>query len=86
MKSGYIKLFRNIMEERRFLVTYSFTVYNQGYSAFANDEIVLNKKKIKDERDIPFLLKYEIQKIKIFEDYDKRKKIREYSRVFECSA
>ena len=36
------------MEERRFLVTYSFTVYNQGYSAFANDEIV-NKKHIRDE-------------------------------------
>lgn len=51
------------MEERRFLVTYSFTVYNQGYSAFANDEIVLNNKDIKDERDIPFLLKYKIRKI-----------------------
>lgn len=63
MKSGYIKLIRNIMEERRFLVTYSFTVYNQGYSAFANDEIVLNKKHIRDERDIPFLLKHEIRKI-----------------------
>ena len=51
------------MEERRFLVTYSFTVYNQGYSAFANAEIVLNKKHIRDERDIPFLLNYEIRKI-----------------------
>ncbi len=51
------------MEERRFLVTYSFTVYNQGFSAFANDEIVLNSKKIGDERDIPFLLKSEIRKI-----------------------
>lgn len=51
------------MEERRFLVTYSFTVYNQGFSAFANDEIVLNSKKIGDERDIPFLLKNEIRKI-----------------------
>ena len=30
------------MEERRFLVTYSFKVYNQGYSGFANDEITLN--------------------------------------------
>ena len=51
------------MEERRFLVTYSFTVYNQGYSAFANDEIVLNNKDIKDERDIPFLLQSKIRKI-----------------------
>ena len=51
------------MEERRFLVTYSFTVYNQGFSVFANDEIVLNSKKIGDERDIPFLLKNEIRKI-----------------------
>ena len=51
------------MEERRFLVTYSFTVYNQGFSGFANDEIVLNSKKIRDERDIPFLLKSEIRKI-----------------------
>ena len=51
------------MEERRFLVTYSFTVYNQGYSAFANDEIVLNNKEIRDERDIPFLLKSKIRKI-----------------------
>lgn len=51
------------MEERRFLVTYSFTVYNQGFSAFANDEIVLNNKEIRDERDIPFLLKSKIRKI-----------------------
>ena len=52
------------MEERRFLVTYSFTVYNQGYSAFANHEIVLKNKHITDERDIPLLLKHEIRKIK----------------------
>lgn len=52
------------MEERRFLVTYSFTVYNQGYSAFANHEIVLKNKHITDERDIPSLLKHEIRKIK----------------------
>jgi hypothetical protein len=51
------------MEERRFLVTYSFKVYNQGYSCFDNDEIVLNNEEISDERDIPTLLKSEIQKI-----------------------
>lgn len=59
------------MEERRFLVTYSFKVYNQGYAAFANDEIVLNNKDIKDERDIPFLLKCKIRKINrgnVYED------------------
>lgn len=58
------------MEERRFLVTYSFKVYNQGYHAFANHEIVLKNKDIKDERDIPFLLKWEIRKIKQGNPYE----------------
>lgn len=53
-----------IMEERRFLVTYSYIPYNQGYSVFANHEIVLKNKHITDERDIPLLLKHEIRKIK----------------------
>lgn len=59
------------MEKRRFLVTYSFSVYNQGYVAFANHEIVLNNKDITDERDIPILLKRKIRKIKqgnVYED------------------
>lgn len=30
---------------RRFLVSYSYSVYNQGYDCIANDEIVLKKKK-----------------------------------------
>lgn len=52
------------MEERRFLVTYSYIPYNQGYAVFANHEIVLKNKHITDERDIPLLLKHEIRKIK----------------------
>ena len=55
------------MEERRFLVTYSFKVYNQGYSGFANDEIILNSEEIFDERDIPTLLKNKIQKYIIYQ-------------------
>ena len=51
------------MEERIFLVTYSFKVYNQGCSGFANDEITLNNEEISDDRDIPTLLKSKIQKI-----------------------
>jgi hypothetical protein len=57
------------MEERRFLVTYSFKVYNQGYSGFANDEIILNSEEIFDERDIPTLLKNKIQKISRGSEY-----------------
>ena len=34
-----------------------------GYDPDTGDEIVLDKKKIKDERDIPFLLIWEIRKI-----------------------
>ena len=57
------------MEERRFLVTYSFKVYKQGYSGFANDEIILNSEEIFDERDIPTLLKNKIQKISRGSEY-----------------
>lgn len=64
------------MEERRFLVTYSFKVYNRyrgnRYSDFVNDEIILNNEEISDERDIPTLLKSKIQKISCGnEDSDK---------------
>lgn len=46
---------------RRFLVAYSYSVYNQSYHCFANDEIVLKEEEIVDEMDIPLLLKSEIQ-------------------------
>lgn len=49
---------------RRFLVSYSYSVYNQGYHCIANDEIVLKKEEIIDEIDIPLLLKSKIQNIK----------------------
>lgn len=54
------------MEEkyRRFLVSYSYSIYNQGYHCIANDEIVLKKEEIIDEIDIPLLLKSRIQNIK----------------------
>ena len=48
---------------RRFLVSYSYSAYNQGYHCIANDEIVLTKEEIMDELDIPLLLKYKIQNI-----------------------
>lgn len=48
---------------RRFLVSYSYSVYNQGYHCIANDEIVLKKDEIMDEMDIPVLLKSRIQNI-----------------------
>ena len=37
----------DIMEDkyRRFLVSYSYSIYNQSYHCIANDEIVLKKKK-----------------------------------------
>lgn len=49
---------------RRFLVSYSYSIYNQGYHCIANDEIVLKKEEIVDEMDIPLLLKSKIQNIK----------------------
>ena len=49
---------------RRFLVSYSYSIYNQGYHCIANDEIVLTKEEIVDEMDIPVLLKSKIQNIK----------------------
>ena len=49
---------------RRFLVSYSYSIYNQGYHCIANDEIVLTKEEIVDEMDIPLLLKSKIQNIK----------------------
>lgn len=49
---------------RRFLVSYSYSIYNQGYHCIANDEIVLSKEEIVDEMDIPLLLKSKIQNIK----------------------
>jgi hypothetical protein len=49
---------------RRFLVSYSYSLYNQGYHCIANDEIVLKKEEIIDEIDIPLLLKSKIQNIK----------------------
>ena len=54
------------MEEkyRRFLVSYSYSIYNQSYHCIANDEIVLKKEEIMDEIDIPLLLKSKIQNIK----------------------
>lgn len=48
---------------RRFLVSYSYSVYNQGYHCVANDEIVLKEDEITDEMDIPVLLKSRIQNI-----------------------
>ncbi len=48
---------------RRFLVSYSYSVYNQGYHCIANDEIVLKEEEIVDEMDIPVLLKSKIQNI-----------------------
>lgn len=48
---------------RRFLVAYSYSVYNQSYHCFANDEIVLKEEEIVDEMDIPVLLKSKIQNI-----------------------
>lgn len=48
---------------RRFLVSYSYSVYNQGYHCIANDEIVLKEDEIMDEMDIPVLLKSRIQNI-----------------------
>lgn len=48
---------------RRFLVSYSYSVYNQGYHCIANDEIVLKNDEIMDEMDIPVLLKSRIQNI-----------------------
>lgn len=54
---------------RRFLVSYSYSAYNQGYHCIANDEIVLTKEEIMDELDIPLLLKYKIQNIKIGNTY-----------------
>ena len=48
---------------RRFLVSYSYSVYNQGYHCIANDEIVLKEYEIMDEMDIPLLLKSRIQNI-----------------------
>ena len=54
---------------RRFLVSYSYSIYNQGYHCIANDEIVLTKEEIMDELDIPLLLKYKIQNIKIGNTY-----------------
>lgn len=49
---------------RRFLVSYSYSLYNQGYHCIANDEIVLKKEEIVDEMDIPLLLRSKIQNIK----------------------
>lgn len=49
---------------RRFLVSYSYSLYNQGYPCIANDEIVLKREEIIDEMDIPLLLKSRIQHIK----------------------
>ena len=49
---------------RRFLVSYSYSLYNQGYDCIANDEIVLKKEEIIDEIDIPLLLRSRIQNIK----------------------
>jgi hypothetical protein len=54
---------------RRFLVSYSYSVYNQGYHCIANDEIVLKREEIVDEMDIPLLLKSKIQNIKIGNKY-----------------
>ena len=50
---------------RRFLVAYSYSVYNQSYHCIANDEIVLKEEEILDEMDIPLLLKSKIQNIAI---------------------
>ena len=54
------------MEDKyiRFLVSYSYSLYNQGYHCIANDEIVLKKEEIIDEIDIPLLLRSRIQNIK----------------------
>ena len=49
---------------RRFLVSYSYSAYNQGYHCIANDDIVLKKEEIVNEMDIPLLLKSRIQNIK----------------------
>lgn len=49
---------------RRFLVSYSYSVYHQGYHCIANDEIALKEEEIIDELDIPVLLKSKIQNIK----------------------
>lgn len=49
---------------RRFLVSYSYSLYNQGYHCIANDEIVFKKEDIINEMDIPMLLKSRIQNIK----------------------
>lgn len=54
---------------RRFLVSYSYSLYNQGYHCIANDEIVLKREEIADEMDIPLLLKSKIQNIKIGNTY-----------------
>lgn len=54
---------------RRFLVSYSYSLYNQGYHCIANDEIVLKGEEITDEMDIPLLLKSKIQNIKIGNTY-----------------
>ena len=51
-------------KHRRFLVSYSYSLYNQGYHCIANDEIVLKKEEIIDEIDIPLLLRSRIQNIK----------------------
>lgn len=48
---------------RRFLVSYSYSVYDKDYHCIANDEIVLKKDEIMDEMDIPVLLKSRIQNI-----------------------
>ena len=59
------------MEEkyRRFLVSYSYSLYNQSYDCITNDEIVLTKEEILDEMDIPLLLKDKIQEIKRGSEY-----------------
>ena len=49
---------------RRFLVSYSYSLYDQGYHCIANDDIVLKKEEIVNEMDIPLLLKSRIQNIK----------------------
>jgi hypothetical protein len=54
---------------RRFLVSYSYGVYNQSYDCIANDEIVLKNEEITGEIDIPMLLKDKIQNIKRGSEY-----------------
>lgn len=54
---------------RRFLVSYSYSVYNQSYDCIANDEIVLKNEEITGEIDIPMLLKDKIQNIKRGSEY-----------------